>query len=135
MFAALVAASLAAAPPAEQPFVITVEDEKTGRGVPLIELRTVHGAAYHTDSNGVVAFHELGLMGHEVFFHVSGHGYEFPKDGFGYRGKALRADAGASAKLTVKRVNLAERLYRVTGGGIYRDSLLAGRKVPLKEPA
>src|SRR5262249_2066267 len=31
--------------------------------------------------------------------------------------------------------NRAERLYRVTGGGIYRDSLLVGRPVPLRQPA
>jgi hypothetical protein len=109
-------------------------DGETGRGVPLVELRTVNGLRHVTDSNGVVAFHEPGLMDQVVFFHVSSHGYEFPKDGFGYRGKALRMEPGGSAKLEVRRVNLAERLYRVTGGGIYRDSILVGRKIPLREP-
>src|SRR6185295_12105461 len=33
-----------------------------------------------------------------------------------------------------KRVNIAERLYRVTGGGQYRDSVLAGKPVPIAEP-
>lgn len=115
-------------------FTITVVDEQTRRGVPLVELRTVHGVRYYTDSNGVVAFDEPGLMGKDVFFHVSSHGYEYPKDGFGYRGKALSVTPGGSAKLAIRRVNLAERLYRVTGGGIYRDSVLVGAKVPLKEP-
>jgi hypothetical protein len=115
-------------------FTITVVDEATGRGVPLIELRTVSGIRSWTDSNGIVAFHEPGLMGQDVFFHVSGHGYEFPKDGFGYRGKKLHVTAGGSAKLAVKRLNIAERLYRVTGEGIYRDSVLVGAKVPLREP-
>src|SRR5262249_23696371 len=54
--------------------------------------------------------------------------------GFGFRGKALKVTPGGSAKLTIKRLNIAERLYRVTGGGIYRDSVLAGEKAPLKEP-
>src|SRR5437879_5851875 len=70
-------------------FTIAVVDNQTGRGVPLVELRTVHNVRYYTDSNGVVAFHEPGLMGKTVFFHVQSHGYEFPKDGFGFRGKAL----------------------------------------------
>ncbi len=115
-------------------FTIAVVDEQTGRGVPLVELRTVNGLRYCTDSNGIVAFHEPGLMGQQVFFTITSHGYEFPKDGFGYRGKTLTVTPGGSAKLTIRRINLAERLYRVTGGGIYRDSVLVGAKVPLKEP-
>jgi hypothetical protein len=118
-----------------QPFAITVVDAQTGRGVPLIELRTVNGIRYVTDSNGIVAFHEPGLMEQDVFFHVSGHGYEHAKDGFGFRGKALRVTSGSKATLKVTRLNIAERLYRVTGGGIYRDSLLMGAKVSLAEPA
>jgi hypothetical protein len=115
-------------------FTITVVDDRTGRGVPLIELRTVNGIRRWTDSNGIVAFYEPGLMDRQVFFHVAGHGYRFPKDGFGYRGKALHVTAGGSARLAVRRLNLAERLYRVTGGGIYRDSVLVGARVPLKQP-
>src|SRR5207247_5176750 len=41
---------------------------------------------------------------------------------------------GGSAKITVKRVNVAERLYRVTGAGIYRDSTLLGLATPVREP-
>src|SRR5438034_8952493 len=95
---------------ADKPFAITVVDADTGRGVPLVELRTVHGVRYYTDSNGVVAFREPGLMGRTVFFHVRSHGYEFRKDGFGIRGKALETTPGGTAKLTIQRVNLAERL-------------------------
>lgn len=126
---------LAAAPAAPRPFAITVVDEQTDRGVPLVELRTVHGVRLVTDSNGIAAFAEPGLMDREVYFHVFSHGYEFPKDGFGFRGKALKVAPGGAATLKVRRLNVAERLYRVTGGGIYADSLQAGVKVPLKEPA
>src|SRR5262249_1453728 len=116
------------------PFTITVVDDQTGRGVPLVELRTVNEVRLYTDSNGLVAFDEPGLMGQDVFFHVSSHGYEFPPDGFGIRGKTLHVSAGGSATLKITRVNIAQRLYRIPGGGIYRDSILAGAKVPLKEP-
>ena len=115
-------------------FVIRVVDEETGRGVPLVELRTVNEVAYWTDSGGVVAFDEPGLMGKRVFFYVSSHGYEFPKDGFGYRGTALDVTPGGSATLTIKRLNLAERLYRMTGEGLYRDTVLAGLQPPIKQP-
>ncbi len=120
---------------AASPFVIEVVDSSTGRGVPLVELRTTNDVRLITDSAGLAAFDEPGLMdGQSVFFHVSSHGYEYPADGFGYRGKALKVIAGASARLEVRRVNIAERLYRVTGAGIYRDSILAGRPAPIRQP-
>lgn len=115
-------------------FAIEVVDEQTGRGVPLVELQTTYGMRYYTDSNGLVAFHEPGLMGKRVFFSVSAHGYEFAKDGFGIRGVALEAKPGGSAKLKIRRLNVAERLYRITGYGVYRDTVLLGRTPKVAEP-
>ncbi len=116
-------------------FTIQVVDRQTGRGVPLVELKTTSHLRYITDSHGIVAFREPGLMDREVFFHVESHGYAFPKDGFGYRGKRLKTTPGTTATIQIDRVNIAERLYRVTGQGIYRDSILTGRPVPLEHPA
>ena len=115
-------------------FGIQVVDEQTGRGVPLVELRTTNEIAYVTDSAGWLAFDELGLMGREVFFHVSSHGYEYPKDMFGFRGLKLMPKAGETTTIKIKRNNIAERLYRVSGGGIYRDSILLGKPVPTRKP-
>jgi hypothetical protein len=117
-----------------KPFRIEVVDDETGRGVPLVELQTVNNIRLFTDSNGVVAFDEPGLDGQRVFFHVKSHGYEFPKDAFGYRGEALDVRSGEKATLKITRRNLAQRLYRVTGAGIYRDTVLTGGKSPLREP-
>ena len=127
-------ALLALALIAADPFAIEVIDAETKRGVPLIELRTVNDIRLVTDSNGLVAFDEPGLMGQKVFFRIQGHGYEFPKDGFGIAGRAFDVIPGGLAKVEIRRVNVAERLYRVTGGGIYRDSVLLGRPVPTREP-
>ena len=124
--------AIGAEPP--KPFVITVVDDQSGRWVPLVELETVSGLRFFTDSSGLVAFLEPGLMGQRVFFTVRSHGYEFPKDGFGFRGKALDVVAGGSALLKIQRLNIAERLYRVTGGGIYAESVLAGKPVPIRQP-
>jgi len=115
-------------------FKIQVVDRQTGRGVPLVELRTTNNTRYFTDSNGIVAYHEPGLMDAEVFFFVESHGYEFPKDGFGMNGTRLKTSPGGSAVIKIDRHNIAERLYRVTGQGIYRDSILTGSPVPLKNP-
>lgn len=116
------------------PFAITVVDEATNRGVPLVELRTTNDVLYVTDSAGVVAVQEPSLVDQTVYFHVRSHGYEYPADGFGYRGKALRITAGQSATLKLRRANIAERLYRVTGADIYRDSVLASREAPIEHP-
>lgn len=119
---------------AESLFAIRVVDEQTGRGVPLVELRTVNEVRYYTDSNGLVAFQEPGLIGQQVFVHVRSHGYTYPADGFGYRGVRLEPTPGGKVTLKMQRVNLAERLYRLTGGGIYRDSVLLKEAVPIREP-
>jgi len=120
--------------PARVPFRITVVDSQTGRGVPLVELATVNGIVCVTDSAGVVAFDEPGLMNREVFFTVRSHGYAFPKDGFGFAGTRLHVTPGGSATLKIDRVNIAERLYRITGGGIYRDSVILGDEPPIRAP-
>jgi hypothetical protein len=129
-----VAASTFAESGAKPYFAIQVIDEQTGRGVPLVELKTVNHIAYITDSNGWVAFYEPGMMGRKVFFHVASHGYEYPKDGFGYAGVALDVKEGGLAVVKIKRINLAERLYRITGEGIYRDSVLLNEPTPIREP-
>ncbi len=122
--------------PAPRPrvFRIQVVDKETGRGVPLVELRTVNQIRYITDSNGVAAFDEPGLFGRKVFFFVTSHGYEAAKDNFGYQGQALEITEGGSARIAIQRLNIAERLYRVTGSGIYRDSVLTGDRIPIQEP-
>src|SRR5688572_17617677 len=115
-------------------FRITVVDEQTGRGVPLVELRTVNNIALWTDSNGIIAFDEPGLMDQAVYFHVKSHGYDYPKDGFGNRGLKLKPSKGGNTTIKLNRLNIAERLYRLTGEGIYRDSVLVGQPAPVKQP-
>ena len=115
-------------------FSILVEDSGTGRGVPLVELRTVNNVRYYTDSNGIAAIDDPAFMGQKIYFHISSPGYTFPKDGFGYSGVALDVEAGHQAVVKVGRENIAERLYRMTGAGIYSDSILTGHSVPLAHP-
>lgn len=121
-------------PPDHSPyFAIQVVDAQTHRGIPLIQLRTVNDIKHYTDSAGWVAFHEPGLMNREVFFHVEGPGYDFPKDGFGNCGVKLRTQPGHSATIKMNRGNVAERLYRITGQGIYRDSELLKKPMPVSQ--
>jgi hypothetical protein len=46
----------------------------------------------------------------------------------------LHAAKGQKATIKLRRINIAERLYRITGGGVYRDSVLLGLPVPTKNP-
>ena len=111
---------------------IRVIDAETQRGVPLVQLTTVNQRSFITDSQGMIAFNEPGLMNRQVFFHVFSHGYKFPKDGFGYRGRSILVKAGGTTTLQIQRVNIAERIYRVTGQGKYRDSRLLGVNIPVR---
>ena len=52
-----------------------------------------------------------------------------PEEGFG-----LKLTEEGSTTLKIKRLNIAERLYRTIGGGTYRDSVLTGHPVPIKHP-
>ncbi|HOX03273.1 MAG TPA: hypothetical protein P5555_13470 [Candidatus Paceibacterota bacterium] len=120
--------------PDDRCFGIRAVDDRTGRGIPLVELETVHHLRYVTDSAGWAAFHEPGLMRQKIFFHVRSHGYEAPKDGFGFAGVALETAPGGRAEIRMRRLNLAERLYRITGEGIYSDSVRLGEPAPLAQP-
>jgi hypothetical protein len=115
-------------------FHIQIVDEETGRGVPLVELRTVNHIRYVSDSHGNIAFFEPELMEQDTYFFVTAHGYQYPADGFGYRGKRLTPQIGKQAILKIQRINLAERLYRLTGAGIYRDSVLLHLPTPIQQP-
>lgn len=117
-----------------QPFGIQVVDSETGRGVPMIELCTTNEIRLVTDNAGWVAFDEPGLVGEKVFFAVEGHGYEFPADGFGNRGKAFEVRPAKTERLEIKRKNVAERLYRITGQGQFQHSARLGLPSPWKQP-
>lgn len=133
----LIAAALlwtTAATGAEKPFEIQVVDDQTGRGVPLVELETTGALRFITDSAGRIAIDEPRWNGGEFFFHVRSHGYAFKKDGFGYAGARIQIEHGGKKILRVHRTNVAERMYRITGEGIYHHSEKLGYDTPLEQP-
>jgi hypothetical protein len=101
--------------------------------VPLVELRTTHHARFVTDNAGVIAFDLPELMGVETWFDVHGHGYERPKDGFGFRGVRLTPEPGKTLKVEVNRTSIARRLGRLTGGGLFAESQKLGRELDRRE--
>jgi hypothetical protein len=111
-------------------FAIRVVDADTGRGVPLVEL---HGPTktWVTDSAGRIAYHDLDAMGGEVIFQVGSHGYSGPGIG---SFTSVWATPGGSVEVELSRDNVAERLYRITGQGAYRETFLLGLQAPVDAP-
>lgn len=122
---------------ADQPDLceIQVIDESTQRGVPMVSLTTVDDVTYITDNAGRVALAEPELWGQTVFFRVSSPGYEYPKDGFGFEGVRLELNGGTKYEIRLKRTQLAERLYRITGRDLYSASSRLGYPSPITTPS
>ena len=115
---------------AGEPMELHVVDATTGRGIPLVELITVDDVIYVTDSAGRVALDEPAFEGQTIFFRLRSPGYRGARDGFGIEGVRVVVRSGGMQEIRLERQNVAERLYRVTGRDIYRDSLLLKREVP-----
>src|SRR5436190_11912609 len=108
-------------------YTIKVVDAITGRGVPLVELTPQGGSTFVTDSNGIVAFNQSGSMNQDVPFGFRSYGYSD-------LGQTLHPTNSGSVQVAINRNNRAERLYRITGTGIYQDSVTAGASVPISQP-
>jgi hypothetical protein len=112
---------------------IEIVEAGSGWPVPLVELRTTHQMRFVSDNAGVIAFDAPELMGRETWFDVHGHGYEIPKDGFGYRGVRLKPEPGKTLRVEVQRRIIAKRLGRITGAGMFAESQKLGRELDWPE--
>jgi len=111
------------------PCEIRVVEKGSNWPVPLVELRTTHNIRFVTDNTGAIAVDLPELMGRETWFDVIGHGYDVPADGFGYHGVRLKPEPGKSLKVEVTRKNIARRLGRLTGAGLFAESQKLGREL------
>jgi hypothetical protein len=107
-------------------FRIEIVDAETGRGIPAVELHASNQRTWVTDNAGVAAVLDPDMMKQHTFFWIRSFGYTFVNEEQGVAGAGLRVQPGRKARLSMRRDNVAERLYRVTGIGRYRDSLLVG---------
>jgi len=106
---------LIAVPSRAAPFWVRIVDQETGRGVPLVELRTLNAVEFWTDSNGVAVVDEPAFEGQDVAFFIHGDGYEFPKDDrLEDSGSILHVRSGRHVELKIRRLDIGERLYRIT---------------------
>ena len=127
-FLALLSPALAAAP-----FKIEVLDKENGWPVPCVELGTTNDAKFITDNAGVVAFDLPEYMDRETWISVFSHGYELKADGFGNRGVRVTPTSGGKARIEIERKQIAKRLGRLTGAGIFAESQKLGEFSNWKE--
>ncbi len=116
-----------------EPCCIKIVDDSNGWPVPLVELRTTHQVRFVSDNAGLIAFDLPELMNKETWFHVVGHGYLVPKDGFGNSGVKLTPREGETITVKVKRQLPAKRLGRITGGGLLAESQKMGLETDWQE--
>ena len=109
-------------------------DGETGRGVPLVAITSLNKASYISDSQGYIAYYEPGLMGDTVYFEIEVEGYWHPRDETGRQAVSIYTTPGEVTTVSLVRLNAAERLYRTTGHGIYKDSYLLGKSEGLPHP-
>ena len=92
-------------------------DDATGRGIPAVQVSILNYIAEWTDSAGWAAFAEPDFARLRTSVWV-----KFNADGFQPTGVHLNVTLGQSVVVKLHRVELAERLYRVTGASIYGSS-------------
>ena len=116
-----------------EPCRIEIVEKGSDWPVSLLELRTTHAVRLVSDNAGLIAFDLPELMGRETWFEVHGHGYEVKKDGFGMRGVRLTPEPGKTLRVEVERKNIAKRLGRLTGAGLFAESQKLGGDLDWKE--
>jgi hypothetical protein len=121
---ALVSAAAAAA--AAAPCKVEVVDKSNGWPVPLVKLTTTSNITFVTDNAGVVAFDTPELMGKETWLGVNSDGYDLKPDGFGNSGVRLTPEPGGTFRIEIERKQIAKRLGRLTGSGIFAESQKLG---------
>jgi hypothetical protein len=119
--------------PASGYFEIMVRDAETSRGIPMVQLIAPSGISFWTDSAGRIALDDPALMNRKVGFEMRSHGYTCPEV-MGLHGVVLDVKPGAKAEVQMTRLNIAQRLYRITGPDIYLDSMLLRYKSPISQP-
>ena len=109
---------------------LEVVEKGTDWPVPLVMLSTTNHQQFVTDNAGVAAFDAPELMGQPVWLDVRSHGYGAPPDGFGLRGVRVVPQPGKTLRIEVERFQVAKRIGRLTGGGLFAEAAKCGDRAP-----
>ncbi|MCA9581589.1 MAG: hypothetical protein KC416_07320, partial [Myxococcales bacterium] len=108
-------------------FRIDVRDPDGGRGIPLVFLEADGLPSLVTDSAGTVVIDDTTLFGKTLEFSAHSHGY-------GEEKVKIELRQGDSHLIALPRVNIAKRLYRITGANIYQHTHALGAPTPIQNP-
>ena len=112
--------------PSEQHAIVVV-DALTQRPVPAVRVR-IGDQELWTDNGGRVAFFDIDGMDTDETARAGTHGYRASGP------VPVRTSPGMATVIELDRINLAERLVRLTGGGTWNHSLALGQSTPLAQP-
>ena len=129
----ILASTFALACAGVEPCKVKVVDAENGWPVPLVFLTTTHAQQYVTDNAGMAAIDSPELMGRETWFTVKSHGYGMKKDGFGNAGFRFVPRPGGEHVVKVTRNQIAKRLGRVGGAGLFAESQKCGEHLDARE--
>ncbi|MEY4583220.1 MAG: hypothetical protein RL701_7923 [Pseudomonadota bacterium] len=116
----------AAVPDAKHCFGLHIVDSVSQLGVPLVFAKLADDpTTYVSDSQGVIAYCNPMLLDTRRAWTLTSAGYHTATEL-----TELELHSGHLERIEVVRDSLAERLYRSTGQGIYRDSVLLGLRTP-----
>lgn len=124
----LVLAILSGSLVAAEPCRVKILDQETRWPVPLVELRTTDHQRFVSDNAGVIALDSPELFDQETWFNLIGHGYELKADGFGFQGIRFTPIRGSMVTIEVTRKNIAKRIGRLTGSGLFAESQKCGEE-------
>lgn len=128
-FCIILSAAGIAALKAPLPFVFKIVCADSGRAIPLVELELENGLKLISDNDGHIAVISPDLFQQNVSFKIKGHGYSTQtRDFWGNESVTCLVVPGAEKVVALKRLQLAERLYRITGAARFNHTLLAGRQ-------
>ena len=112
-------------------FLFSFIDSQTQRPIPLVTIEMRNGLKFVSDNGGNIFIDSPELIGKKVYFLVYSHGYELPeKNLFNEHGIISQLIPGCHQSVSMTRTNIAERLYRITGTGLYHHTQKAGLTNP-----
>ncbi len=115
-------------------FELQIIDSMTGKGIPMTEVYRNGLVRFVTDSDGRVAINDPDLLNQKVYFDIKSDGYKPASDNAMSPGVIINVVPGGKWEVKLSREDAAERIYRLTGSGVYRDSVILGYKPPIEMP-
>ncbi|KAJ4462104.1 putative coagulation factor 5/8 type domain protein [Paratrimastix pyriformis] len=109
-------------------YALFFQDAATKQVISLVTATTPNGISFVSDNAGSMAICDSDLLGRRVWFTLSSPGYAYPPDFMGLHGLSVDLTPGNSSTVLLQRTIKAERIYRITGAGLYHHATTINRQ-------